>query len=289
MVRARVLAAATAAGLMVLTGCSKSEDVPVGVTLFGSPPQITQVSVTPLEEQSTSYSCDFTDIMKGFLCQNGYNVQESAPIILSGKYTQVIFRVTVEDPEGIDNVLFAGASYNKPDGKLESTLVLFNDGSENQFEQGQYDQLSGIGQNCVLTPDTCSCAGKIYKVTSNDVQKSDHVFTRAMAYLPNGIPDIARDCIMSSRQQVVSAFTAGTNLSFRIDVVDRDGNLDTWDTKPTVQIADTESSALACSGDECGCCIFRYSIGGAYLYTCGGEPGLYLPDGSSVCDLFTSG
>ncbi len=291
MVRARVLAAATVAGLTVLTGCSKSEDVPVGNTLFGSPPQIQVVSVTEPAQQTSTVTCDFTTILKGRLCALGAptDIQEDGPITIVGRYTEAVFQVTVSDPEGIENVLFVGASYVKPDSTQESTLVLFNDGSENRFPQSQAEQGSGVGQDCVVNETECYCQGaKVYEVTSNDASKTDRIFTRALAFLPPGPPDILRDCIMTVREQVPITIEGGTNLTFRIDAVDRDGNLDTWDSKPGVSVLTYDSSDpgfFTCTGDECGCCIFLNP--NTYPSECTGKPGLYSPSlGFGVCSLF---
>jgi len=293
MVRARVLAAAMAAGLTVLTACSKSEDVPAGQTLFGSPPQIEVVALTDPGQQTSTVSCDFTTILVGRLCALGAppDIQPDGPITIVGRYTQAVFQVTVSDPEGIENLLFVGASYVKPDSTQESTLVLFNDGSENRFPQSQSEQGTGVGQDCIVNEFECYCQGaKVYEVTSNDVSKTDRIYTRALAILPHGPPDLLRDCIMMDREQVPITIEGGTKLTFRIDAVDRDGNLDTWDTQPSVTVLTydaSDPSYFTCTGDECGCCMIlnpnTYNLG-----ICNGKPGLTSVSlgGAGVCSLF---
>jgi len=291
MVPARVLLAATAAGLMLFAGCSKSEDQAAKRQLFGSPPQITSVTIPDESQQIRTVTCDFTTVLKGRLCDLGapMDIQEDGPITLVGRYTEAVFEVTVTDSDGIDNLLFVGASYVKPDTTQESTLVLFDDGSVNRFPQSQADQLSGVGQDCIVNETQCFCQGaKIYEVTSSDALAGNGIFTRAAAFLPPGPPDILRDCIMSATEQVPITIEGGTSLTFRIDAVDRDGNLDTWDTNPTVSVLTYDSSDttfFTCTGDECGCCIFLNP--NLYYEVCPGKPGLYSESlGTGVCSLF---
>jgi len=293
MVRARVLLAATAAGLMLFAGCSKSEDQAAKRQLFGSPPQITSVVVTDPSQQASPLSCDFTEIMKGRLCYLGAppDMQEDAPITVFGKYTKAVFEVTVTDQDGIDDLLFVGASFEKPGSDFESTLVLFDDGSMNEFPQSQVDQLSGP-QDCVADEFQCYCNERVkeYKVTSNDVTAGDGKFTRAAAFFAPQSKDILRDCLMlANKQAPIPIGEGGVTLSFRIDAVDREGNLDTWDSNPTVTVVSVEEqdpSFFGCTGDECGCCIFLNPFN--YPSECFGKPGLYSPSlGVGVCSLFT--
>jgi hypothetical protein len=284
---------------MLFAGCSKSEDLPASRQLFGSPPQITSVVLTDPTQQYSTVSCDFTEIVLAVLCPLGAppDIKATAPIQLFGKYTEAVFQVKVSDPEGIENVLFVGASYVRPsskddedDGlKNESTLVLFDDGSANEFPQGQVDQQSGVGQECVpVEGDNClSCSLKIYEVTSNDSTAADGTFTRAAAFFPPGSPDILFDCLMGQKKQVpIRSGEGDVTLSFRIDAVDRDGNVDTWDTNPTVHVQPYNEAEFGCTGDECGCCILL-NPGGQYVYNCSGKPGLYSESqGIGVCSLF---
>lgn len=295
MVRERVLLAVAAAGLMVSVGCSKSEDLPASRQLFGSPPQITSVVLTDPAQQNSTVTCDFTAIVLASLCPLGAppDIQASAPIQIHGNYTEAVFQVKVSDPEGIENVLFVGASYVRPEGDeegtKESTLVLFDDGSANEFPQGQVDQASGVGHECVpVEGDVCpSCSLKIYEVTSNDPIAADGTFTRAAAFFPPGSPAILFDCLMATKKQApIRSGESNVTLSFRIDAVDRDGNVDTWDTNPTVLVQPYNENEFGCSGDECGCCILL-NPNGAYVDACRGKPGLYSESlGTGVCSLF---
>lgn len=290
MVRARVLLAATAAGLVLFAGCSKSEDQAANRQLFGSPPQIEQAVLNSVETQQVSTACDFTDMLVKRFCSEFTTVEPLGPIVFSGTYTLARFTVKVTDQEGVGDVLFVGASYSKPDSDTESTLVLFDDGSANRFPQGQA-LADGFGEDCGIDMDTglCYCRSKVYEVTSSDPTAGDGTFTRAMAFFGSQTPAPLIDCVMKNQQNVGQFIEAGSNLSFRIDAVDKAGNLDTWDTNLEMQV---QPSTATCTGDPCGCCLLLNTQG--YDGACGQLPGMLVtadasgpfPEPIPFCSIF---
>ena len=61
-----------------------------------------------------------------------------------------------------------------------------------------------------------------------------------------------KDCLALTKGQIVLNVESGESFDFRLDVVDRAGNITTW---PTPLPAIAQKSTFTCSGDECLCCL----------------------------------
>lgn len=191
------------------------------------------------------------------------DMKASPAVVISGSYTQVIFEAEVDDPdtkrdeEGRiteNNILLVASSFVLPADKSEVTLVLFDDGGTNVFPQPDKAP-SGIPADCRIDENGhCKCDGKIFQVTSNDGTKDDLLYTRAFAIANNSTSGWLQNCIMQEKRQALSNLQPGSRLSFRIDAVDKQGNLDTWEQTPEI-IVDVDK--FECMGDACGCCLIR--------------------------------
>jgi hypothetical protein len=281
---------------LALLGCSKTQDTAPETRVFGQPPVIQSVSATP--NPAAIASCDFTDM---FLINK--ELCDDFPMLLGrvtveARYTEVIIEATVTDPDdpippapGTD-ILLVSASYVIDSGSgtpTENTIVLFDDGSQILFPFGQK---STDLQECSLS--SCSCTAKTYDITSNDMFAADHRYTRAFAFAPGGggIPagkeNLYRDCIAFDRAQAsqIAADFSDAQIEFRIEAVDRSGNLTEAPTRPPATVG---SPALTCSGDPCACCVLLNDInprdpvadGG-----CRGLPGLMFDDGTYCGQVF---
>jgi len=252
----------TCTAFLALLGCSKTQDTAPETRVFGQPPVIESVSATP--DTIATASCDFTEM---FLFNEGF-CDDFATLLgrvtVEARYTEVLLEVIVTDPDdpappapGTD-ILLVSASYVVDGGggtPTENTIVLFDDGSQILFP---FSQKSGDLQDCSIS--SCSCTDATYDVTSNDATPADHTYTRAFAFAPGGggIPagkeNLYRDCIAKDRHQAsqIAADFSDAQIEFRIEAVDRNGNLTEAPTRPPATIG---SPALTCSGDPCACCV----------------------------------
>lgn len=280
--------------------CSKTQDTAPERRIFGEPPTIQSVDPVFVDPNKLA-TCDFTSTMVGFFCQNGVPdvevqagtgwtlipdetghdqvVHSDTPtaqpgIFINGEYTEFIFKAQVTDPNstpGNTNILLVSSSYVSPESEIETSLVLFNDASETDFPVAQ---LSILGENCET--QTCPCDYFNYKIHSGDADKNDDVYTRKFLVINQSAPDFLRDCIMQSLNVVGGLAKPHSSLEFKIEAVDRQGNLAVW---PNKLVGDTGSGRFACDGDSCGCCILHYHAGKTNIDTCKGEPGMIVPDG----------
>jgi len=290
------LTAVLCVGYLALLGCSKTADTAPETRVFGDPPVIQSAST--VVDPSAVASCDFTNM---FLAYSG--LREDSAILTGGgvfvesKYTEVVIQATVTDPDdpappatGTD-VLLVSASYVTDDGSgtpTEETIVMFDDGSQVPFPFSQKDnRLEDCSFDTVHK--TCSCQKASYSVTSNDPTAADKVFNRSFAFAPGGnIPDnmdgLYLDCIAKATGQAsqINADLGNrtTPLEFRIEAVDKSGNLTEATNRPTATIG---QGGLTCSGDPCACCLLLNQVNPAAPVAdggCFGLPGLMFDTGT---------
>jgi hypothetical protein len=288
----RTTIALLTAGGIFLWGCSKTQDTAPETRIFGSPPIINSVSLNATGAGTAT--CDFTLPLQGFLCTaGGYppSVFVSFPTVsVVVTYTEAAFSVNVTDAESkptASDILLVSASYKTTAGTkpTEISLVILDDGSSNKFA---YNQVGTVAEDC--SSGACACRGAVYQLTSNDVTAGDNVFTRGFAVVSNnivltsptgfavGATDVARNCIANGNKQF-PAFVdlkSGGIIPFKIEAVDKEGNLTTWPSQPTVTLDQTKFTCSASDGDDCACCLLLASV----PTDCHGRAGLIGVPGS---------
>jgi len=292
------------AGGIFLWGCSKTQDTAPETRIFGSPPTIQNVALESGGSTGVA-TCDFTDYFKSFLCLGGLPSDQISPfptITIETHYTEARFDVTVTDPESTSaasDILLVSASYVTTTApKSEVSLVVLDDGSSNKFvynQQGTEPEFCDPAY-CSTTcdPTRCSCILAHYDLTSNDTTANDSVFTRGFAIVsgnmqltsPTGVTvgnkgDFARNCIARSKQQFPAFVDVplGSSVEFKVEAVDKEGNLTTWPTKPAATFNQT---TYRCLGDDCACCIMLSN----QPNECHGKPGMTGVPGSGFEDGF---
>jgi len=262
--------------------CSKTQDTAPERRVFGDPPAIETVEPNffdPLRH----VECDFTTIMSGFFCERslhdiqfvagaGWPVDPSRTpsatpgVFIEGDFGEITFKVKVSDPNsppppGQTNILLVSASYPDPDPatKTETSLVLFDDGSFNKFKFPQ--KVTSVGEDCTIdTNGSCSCFLAKYDVVSGDQTGGDGTFTRKLA-LPDkkslnfpGADGFLQDCIMRNTGDTPILASQGDVYDFKIEAVDRQGNLTKWPVRLKAVIG---TSSFDCNGDPCACCFMQ--------------------------------
>lgn len=298
------LVAIVAAGLLFGTSCSKTEDTSPETRLFGEPPVIQNVSLTQGGGLGQA-TCDYTKVLEGFLCMGGVPLDQIEPpiptITISVGYSELQFQVQVTDPNSVaggqSDILLVSASYqrsNQGGTPVETSLVILDDGGTNNFNYSQ--QGIEIQEGCTDQPNdsvcpgrSVSCASAVYTLTSNDGVANDTTFTRGFALIsntfnltaPTGISlgskaSLALNCVARDKGQypAFADVALGQGVSFKIEAVDRAGNLATWPAQPQASFTQTNFS---CTGDECACCFLLSSQPGA---DCADRPGLRGVPGS---------
>lgn len=285
------------ATVLVASGCSKTEDVAPEKKVFGNSPRVDSFTLLAMTEETVT--CDLTQLMRNRLCyQELVGAQEMAPIVISGHYTKVFLEARVEDPDSTpqesDLLLVAGSYINVGDpGKNEKLILLFDDGGPTIKLEPQKDMVNGL--NCTSEPDPetgfCKCQAKTFELNSGDPVARDNIFTRGFAIIDAGTPPDLLDCLHDANRQSLQIITPpGSTLEFRLDAVDRRGNVDTFPVKKTLVTGDfnDENPRLICTGDPCGCCLFEHPQ--TYTLECGGIEGMRGPPGSffesGACKLF---
>jgi hypothetical protein len=294
----RFLAAAfTLASLLPMFGCSKTEDVAPERKIFGEPPEIVNFRIlNPDGSEAASpqltpatVQCDYSRITEIRWCTFGFpGLHATPPIVVQGTYTQVVFEAVVNDPNTVrdaqgqmteSNLLLVASSFVLPNSSSETTLVLFNDAGANQFPQN--GRVPNPGGDCSVDEfGNCSCGGERHMLDSNDPVKEvvgNEIFTRGFAFTNNSSSPYLEDCIMREKHQVPYPLAPGSRIRFRIDAVDRQGNLDTWENTPEVVVG---QDAFDCTGDPCGCCILSSTDPTS---ECAGKPGMVNDFGAELC------
>jgi len=239
--------------------------------IFGHPPVIQ--SVTFLVNQQEFVQCDFTTVLEDWFCVNGIPGTHADPgIFLEGIYNRLQFQVRATDPDSTpeqENILLVSASFPDPNGLGEISLVLFDDASQNLF---RVNQVANFPEECSEDPvsGSCECHGATYALSSGDLVTHDTVYTRNLGVTSAYADPLLIDCIRRATGQTTFQAPAGTNFVFKIEVVDRQGNLTAWPLSPS---ATTGQESLQCSGDPCGCCMLLPQPPAG----CGGLPGMTSP------------
>ncbi len=290
----RLLTAITALALVAVLGCSKTQDTPAETKIFGQPPQINSAS---LDVSQRHVLCDFTQPYDSFFATNGDLLQVSpGPLMVGGTYTQFMFHANVSDPQGKNDIILVTASFTYGGGALpqETSLVLFDDGSSAAVTGLLvYQQTGAPPLNCRTIGGQVSCVrDDNIPLTSNDPVAGDGNYTRGYAFtnFSTSITElgsqVAQDCVAKQAKQFPDGkgvyATAGSTLSFRIDAVDKEGNLTPVNTRQTGTVG---TSTFECSGDDCLCCFARCGTSGLTSPTPNCAPGaLTTPDGMRCCN-----
>ena len=280
--------------LLPLAACSKTDDQPEVREIFGSPPVITQTPILNLNQ--TDVICDMTDPYRyiaqrdfGFLDQNQI-AADFEDLEVGMTYTEIEFLVAVADEDddpaipGSDEILAVTATYvapGQPDDEdappmNEETLVLFDDGSMNKFS---YTQIGATDFICNEGPPlNCNKINGNF-LTSNDPVANDSLYTRRIATFDLALEVVdslllVQDCLALEKGQVILDVESEQPFDFRLDVVDRAGNITTW---PTQLPAEAQKTTFLCTGDECLCCLLRTTIN----QDCSGLPGF-----GGLCGFF---
>ncbi len=253
------------------------------IRLFGLPPTIESVAFEADPQQAVR--CDLTKVVEDYVCSLGIPGATAEPgVFIDGTFTHVRFQARVTDPDSTptrSDVLLTAASFTNPDSQMETSFVLFDDGSANTFS---FLQKSNVPEDC--TDDglgVCTCNPKHYVVQSGDALANDAVFTRDMTFLDRSFisSGLLQDCIMQRYRDVPVDFVAGSTLQFRVEAVDREGNLAAWPSQPTVSVG---TGSFSCNGDECGCCLLTSTD---RAVECKGKPGMSSVDyPSGICLSF---
>jgi len=292
--------------MLAALSCSKTQDTAPERRVFGDPPTIKTVddehSNPPFFEPEHFISCDWTVNVVNEICYTGHvtglqaqpgggwtidlktgqgsiNTTDPSPlpgVFIQGTYGEAVFRVSVTDPNSTSDrsdVLLVSASYVQPNSNVETSLVLFDDGSFSKFRNPQ--KRGPPGENCVVNPNgSCSCFLATYDVTSGDVQAKDGLWTRKIAVHDPEANAFLLDCIMHDEHETLIAVDKGTTVQFKIEAVDREGNLATWPSK-LVAMTSTSLTKFSCNGDSCGCCILQSADP---VSECGRLPGMLSPN-----------
>lgn len=305
MMSARQLALLLSLAVAATLACSKTQDTAPERRIFGEPPTIQSVDPDFVEPEKQAM-CDFTDVVFAIFCQNGIldvqpqtgfgwtvvvddsfdppkrtikkeDVESTIPgVIINGNYTELNFKAIVTDPNstpGSNNVLLVSSSFVTPQSHIETSLVLFDDGSEANFpvEQNAY-----VAEDCNIDipNSTCECTNARYNIKSGDANKDDNQYSRRFVVLNRSAPGFLIDCIMRSRNVVGIVADPHSTYNFKIEAVDRQGNLSAW---PNSLTAETGDGRFACTGDSCGCCMLHAFSQQADLAECADEPGMISP------------
>jgi hypothetical protein len=274
-------------GTLPLAGCSKTQDTHPETKIFGQPPVFE--SPAQIVPNQTSALCDYTNALNvGLPKRLSANVQVAGPVMVGGTYTELTMEAKVSDPDPApsgtrSDILLVSASF-VPDptvtDKQEVTLVMFDDGNALKFNATQTSQ---IEEACTVSSTgvvDCSFNTRI-KLSSSDPVANDGVYTRRFALVNLDTQGdgsaLFRDCVATANGEAPFRSPTGVQLTFRVDAVDREGNLTTSPTRPTTT---TSASTFSCSGDDCLCCYLRLGVGDVTSVDgqCRGLSGLYGPD-----------
>jgi len=302
----RILTPLLSLTFVAVLSCSKTQDTAPERRIFGNPPTIQSVDPVFYEPDAAA-ECDFTDIMTAFfgdfeICDVqaqtgiGWTVARdpdgeriivysdvpsaAAGVFIEGTYSRLTFKVKATDPESTpqqSNILLVSSSYlQSGDGsgsQNENTLVLFDDGSENEFA---FEQQASIFEACHIdiANAICECGPATYQVKSGDEVKGDDQFTRTFALTNKTASLLFLDCLLRDENVVGVKGDEGSRFDFKIEAVDRQGNLAAW---PDTLTAVAGKSTLVCNGDSCGCCYLHVLSQLAQIDECKGLDGLLSP------------
>jgi hypothetical protein len=269
---------------VVFSGCSKTQDTTPENRIFGNPPVISSVEFA---SSNAGEDCDFTRAALGLLCEFDPSTPpgdwqfQQPEIHVNVGYTDVNIGVQATDPDStatVNDILIVGASYIHSGD--ETTLLVFDDGSQFQFpfqQKSQFNLGCGPNDNAPGAAVCSPCPVGQFVLTSGDKTANDGSFFRGYTFFRVGGSargNIAEDCIARDLHRVPVSGTnvEGQQVNFKIEVVDRSGNITTWPQEYASAVV--QPSAFSCTGDECMCCIFQSD---SPLIDCKGKPGSIGP------------
>ncbi len=258
--------------LLPLAACSKTDDQPGVRQIFGASPVITADPIVTSNE--TQLDCDVIN-PNLFIAQRDFPFLDQnqvaadfADLKMGMIYTELELLVEVADEDddqaipGVEDILAVTATYvppGQPDHegappKAEHSLVLFDDGSQNKFS---FTQIGTVDLICDEGPPLTCRKISGFILASNDMTANDSIFTRRIATFDLNLENLdtllfLQDCLALTKKQIILNVESGESFDFRLDVVDRAGNITTW---PTPLPAIAQPSIFSCSGDECLCCL----------------------------------
>jgi hypothetical protein len=249
--------------------------------------QMVTVSAGPSGGHAT---CDVTQVLRGFLCAGGVDAGAIAAfpsLTLDVAYTSARIEARVIDSNSrpdLSDILLVNATYKLVDHC--TSLVMRDDGAT---VSTPLPQTASVPESCQADPGCPVCVAAVYAALSNDRKAGDHLYTAEQAFLsdtinldtPSGVTlgaqaELAADCIAAVNHQPADIVVAGVGeaIPFKIEAVDRTGNLTLWPETPAVTLDQTH---LACSGDECACCLLLSANPSS---ECAARPGLAGVPGS---------
>jgi hypothetical protein len=265
------------------------------------PPMIAKVTLSAGPSEGHAV-CDVTAFFKGFLCAGGIppsSVAAFPGLALDVVYTSARIEAKVLDSDSRpdqSDILLVDAEYQRSTGTGCDVLVLRDDGGS---VAASFPQTASTAEACDDDPDCPVCTGAVYSVRSNDKNAGDNTYTVEHAFLsdtieldqPSGVTlgaqsGLAADCVAAANAQPPSMGmrAVGDPIQFKIETVDRAGNLVTWPDEPSIDLQQTH---LSCSGDACACCLMLSANPAA---ECAGRPGLAGVPGSGfeqgLCFIF---
>ena len=293
--------------LVSIASCSKTQDTAPDRRVFGAPPTIQAVETdNPIWfDPKKPIACDFTQVIEAMICYlGGPNDLQAQPgggwtngvidntnprtdpgVFIEGTYGEAIFRVRASDPDSTpaqNNILLVSASFKETDSNTEKSLVVFDDGSFNQFKNSQ--RKGPPGEDCEIFSDgSCDCKLGIYDVTSGDQTANDGLYTRKVGLYDVRATPFLLDCIMREAHETLLIAGQSSTVSFKIEAVDRQGNLTAWPENLTA-VTDSQINGYKCNGDSCGCCILQNSGLPEECHQLPGMVGPSFPDG--LCKAF---
>lgn len=270
----RLLTAMAALALLPLAACSKTDDEPAVREIFGTAPLITQQPSITVDNEA-HLNCDVADAYRFVAQQFGLDpnlvAADLADLEVGMDYTEFEISVTVADEDddpavpGQDDILAVTATFvppGQPEGDTmeEESLVLFDDGSANKFS---YTQIGTTNLVCSESGGFLVCERVSgFLLTSNDGQANDGKFTRRIAVFDldlaaNDTTLLLQDCLALVKGQAVLDVNADQTFDFRLDVVDRAGNITTW---PNPLPVTAQKTVFTCTNDECLCCLLQTAV-----------------------------
>jgi hypothetical protein len=273
--RRSAVVAILAVGLL-LGSCSKTQDTAPETRLFGTPPVIQNVTLST--SGLGTATCDFSKVLEGTFCDVGFALASHPEAEITVNFTEMNFAVQASDPDtktgGQNDILLVSASYVKSNqgNPVETSIVLLDDGKSNHFNFQQ--QGTDFFEDCrqeqfaACSSPGLHCQTANYDLTSNDPIANDGIFSRGFALtsgrwlltepadvnLGSTKTALGANCIALAKAQfpVIADVGIGQPVNFKIEVVDRAGNLTTWPVRPEAVFSQT---TLSCTGDACGCCF----------------------------------
>lgn len=272
-----VCRAAMAGVCLVALDCSKTQDTTPESRLFGQPPIFDSVNVTV--NGASTVQCDLTKPVQALLCASGiqptdYSFNGGGGLTETVTYTEVDFDIIAHDPQDTptkSDILLVTSSFVAPDittgSPEEISLLVLDDGSTNQFNYSQSYVFLPLDESCTTDPCSCSGAATEIKLSTNDAVANDKHYTRHFAFTTNGGPGgtlidasalgLVQDCVAMARGQFPFAGrdSSGLTYTFKIEAVDRSGNIATWPQKPSALIQPPTWR----TSDECASCILSHA------------------------------